>query len=223
MSLWETGTLCSRLHNEELPKSDGIGELTSAKWEINGQPASKIHIDTGSSMSMVQRKVVPVSTDTGHFVTMRNTTGTQRHPVAKVRVELDGLSYQKKMAVSEELEDHALLGLDFDIWPHLVKAMKKDELNRMKRLIEEEEKERTYAVSVVPDEQHLEQKNHENGKDGEEEGEKAQNLSLWEQFPFDDAVFAIHEKCKQYKSRAQRREHKKTLGKDPLVQESLSR
>ena len=52
-----------------------------------------------------------------------------------------------------------LLGLDVDIWPHMVTAMKKEELNRIKRLIEEEEKKKTYAVSTkARGEQHLEQK-----------------------------------------------------------------
>ena len=45
-------------------------------------------------------------------------------------------------------------------------------------------------------EQQLEQKNQENGKDGEEEEENEKNLSLWEQFPFDDTVFAFNKKSK---------------------------
>ena len=49
--------------------------------------------------------------------------------------------------MSEELEDE-LLGLDVDIWSHMVKAMKKEELNRMKKLIEKRRKEETYAVST---------------------------------------------------------------------------
>ena len=84
----------------------------------------------------------------------------------------------------------------------------------MKIFIEEEEKEETYAVSTkAPGEQQLEQKNQVNGKDGEEEGENWQDLSLWEQYPFDDAVFAFHERCKQYKSMAQRRSIRRLMGR----------
>ena len=57
-------------------------------------------------------------------MTTCKTTGTQRYPVAEVRVELDRLTYVKKMAVSEELAEDALLGMDVDICPHMVKAMK---------------------------------------------------------------------------------------------------
>ena len=58
---------------------------------------------------------------------MSNTTGTHRYSVAEARAELNGISCQEKKAISEELED-TLLGLDVDIWPHMVKAMKKEEL-----------------------------------------------------------------------------------------------
>ena len=55
---------------------------------------------------------------------MHNTTRTQHYLMAEVRVELDGLS-PGKMAVSEKLEEDALLGLDVNIWTHMVKVMKK--------------------------------------------------------------------------------------------------
>ena len=85
--------------------------------------------------------------DIGHFVVMCNTTGTHHYPMAEVRAELDGISCQEKKAVSEELGD-ALLGLDVDIWPHMVKAMKKEELYKMKRLTEKKENKEMYAVST---------------------------------------------------------------------------
>ena len=181
--------------------------------KITGQHESKIHIDTGSSVSMVQRKFVPVLADIRNFVAMRNTTGTQRYPMAEVRVELDGLSYQQKMAVSEQLEEDALLGLDIDLWHHMIKAMKKEEVNRIRKLIQNEEEAKSYAVSTrAQGKQQLEQKDQENGKDRKKKEERRENLSLGEQFPFHDSIFAFKEKGKQYKSRAQRREQKKAQG-----------
>ena len=59
-------------------------------------------------MSIVQQKFLPVSAGTGHFMVMHNTIGTQHYAVAEVRVELDGLFYQEKMAVSEGLEGMVL-------------------------------------------------------------------------------------------------------------------
>ena len=185
----------------------------------------KIYINTRSSMSMVQRKFVPVSADTGHFMAMRNTIGTTHYPVAEVKVELDGPFYQEKMAVSKGLED-VLLGLDVNIWLHLVKVRKKEEVNRIKRLTEEEEKEETYMYAVsskAQGEQQLEQKNQQNGKGVEEEEENRKNLSLWEQFVLMTLCLLLNEKSEQYKSAAQQREQKKTQGKDPLAQNLLSR
>ena len=69
-------------------------------------------------------KVCPVSADTGHLMVMRNTIGTQHYPVVEVRVELDGLFCQEKTVVSEGLED-VLLGLDVNIWLHMVTVMNK--------------------------------------------------------------------------------------------------
>ena len=85
--------------------------------------------------------------------------------------------------------------MDVDIWPHIVKAMRKEELNRVKRLIEEEEKEETYPVSIETHDDHQsEQKNQANGKDGEEKGGNGQDLSLWEQFLLVTLCFLFQEK-----------------------------
>ena len=74
----------------------------------------------------------------------------------------------------------------------------------MKRLIQEVDKEESYVVfTKAQGEQRLEQKDQENGKDGEKEEENRQNLSSGEQFAFADTIFAFNEKSKQYKSQAQ--------------------
>ena len=62
--------------------------------KINRQQATRIHLDTGSSMTSVHRKFVPVSADMGHFVEMRNTTGNPTYPIAVVEIDLDGHHYR---------------------------------------------------------------------------------------------------------------------------------
>ena len=55
---------------------------------------------------------MPKAADTGRTVSMRNTTGTQSYPTAIVTIELDGHHYEKEVAVSEQLKEDALLGMD---------------------------------------------------------------------------------------------------------------
>ena len=79
-------------------------------------------------------------------VTMRNTTGTQSYPTAVVVIELDGHRYEREVAVSEQLQEDTLLGVDVPLWPHLVKAVDTNELAQIKSLIEQEET--SYAVTT---------------------------------------------------------------------------
>ena len=74
--------------------------------KINGCPANRIHIDTGSSMTLVNRRFVPMAADSGS-VQMRNTTGTQHYPTATVTIELDGLTHHQTVAVSDQLLEDA--------------------------------------------------------------------------------------------------------------------
>ena len=80
------------------------------------------------------------------------------------------------------------------IFDHImVKAMRNEELDTMKRLTEEGRRKR-YAYAVFTEahaEEQSEQKNQKDGKSGDEEGDNEQDLSLWEQFPVDDTVFAF--------------------------------
>ena len=76
---------------------------------INGLPATKMHLDTGSSMTLIHRKFSPQCDSSGQVVQMRNTAGTQTYPVVKAKIELDGHSYEIDVAVSEQLQEDALL------------------------------------------------------------------------------------------------------------------
>ena len=53
---------------------------------INGLPANKIHLDTGSSMTLIDRRFSPQCDSSGQIVPMRNTTGTQTYPVVKAKL-----------------------------------------------------------------------------------------------------------------------------------------
>ena len=60
-------------------------------------------------MTLIHRKFSPQCDSSGQFVQMRNTAGTQTYPVVKAKIELDGHSYEIDVAVSEQLQEDALL------------------------------------------------------------------------------------------------------------------
>ena len=116
---------------------------------INGRIARHIHLDTGSSLTLVQRRFIPESEETGRTVAMRNTTGTQYYPTAEVTIELDGRCYQREVAVSEQLSEDALLGMDVPLWPHLVEALSQEEVVQLKELLQQKEEIATQAQEPV--------------------------------------------------------------------------
>lgn len=63
---------------------------------------------------------------------MRNTTGTQCYPTAVVRIDLDDRTYEKEVAIAEQLKEDALLGMDVPLWPHIIKSLKQEELQQIK-------------------------------------------------------------------------------------------
>ena len=67
---------------------------------INRLSATKMHLDTRSSMTLIHRKFSPQCDSSGQFVQMINTTGTQTYPVIKAKIELDRQSYEIDVAVS---------------------------------------------------------------------------------------------------------------------------
>ena len=54
--------------------------------KINGCKADQINLDTGSTLTMVYKRFVPVAVNTGKRVFMRNTTGMQSYPMAVVTI-----------------------------------------------------------------------------------------------------------------------------------------
>ena len=78
---------------------------------------------------------------------MRNTTSEQSYPTAVVSIDLDGHHYEKEVAVSEQLREDALLGVDISLWPHLIKSLNSEEMAQVKTLVQQQE-EISYAVTT---------------------------------------------------------------------------
>ena len=94
---------------------------------INRLSATKMHLDTGSSMTLIHRNFSPQCDSSGQFVQMINTTGTQTYPVIKAKIELDRHSYEIDVAVSEHLLEEMLLRIDLPLMKHLIYAMNSEE------------------------------------------------------------------------------------------------
>ena len=78
-------------------------------------------------MTLIHRKFFPQCDSSGQFVQMRNTTDTQTYPVVKAKIELDGHSYEIDVAVSEQLQEDALLEMDLPLMKHPIYAMNSEE------------------------------------------------------------------------------------------------
>ena len=113
---------------------------------------------------MVHWRFVPVAADTGKTVSMRNTTGTQAYPTAVVTIELDDYQYKREVAVSEQLKEDALLGMDVPLWPHLIKLLSAEEIAQIKTLVQQEET--SYAVTT-----RAQAKQRDSQKESEQEAE----------------------------------------------------
>ena len=79
---------------------------------------------------------------------MRNTTGTQRYPIAVIEIEMDRYMYcyNQEVAVPDQLEEDALLGTEVILWPHLIEVMESDGVVQRRKLAEA--KEKSYAVTT---------------------------------------------------------------------------
>ena len=197
------------------------------RGQINGHAVERIHLDTGSSLTLVHRRFVPETANTGRVVMMRNTTGTQTYPTAIVKIELDNHCYEKEVAISEQLMEDALLGTDVPLWPHLIKSLSPAEVTQVRELVQQEET--TYAVTTrAQAQQELQQESVEESLDNvaDEEEPAAENVasaadvdhnsSLGDLFAFDDSLFVHRKVPKVYRTRAQRRECKRNARSDIL-------
>ena len=187
---------------------------------INGLPATKIHLDTGSSMTLIHRKFSSQCDSSGQFVQMRNTTGTQTYPVVKAKIELDGHSYETDVAVSKQFQEDALLRMDLPLMKHLIYAMNSEEKQTAREQLGPSET--SYPVTTrAQAQQQKTQKEKYNPSIGTQK--EKYNPSIREQFPFDNSFLDTGRKDKEYQTRAQKRVQRKhyqttTLSNNELIE-----
>ena len=66
-------------------------------------------------MTLVHHKFVPILVHTGCFVEMRNKLRTQKYSIVVAKIELDEEHYKQEVAISEQLEENALLVMDVSL------------------------------------------------------------------------------------------------------------
>ena len=59
--------------------------------------------------------------------------------MARVEIEIDGEQYVREVAVSDKLQEDALLGADIPLWVHFLKSLKPEEMAGVKELVLKEE------------------------------------------------------------------------------------
>ena len=189
------------------------------RGHINGL-LTKMHLDTGSSMTLINRNFSSQCDSSGQFVQMRNTTGTQTYPVVKAKIELDGHSYEIDVAVSEQFQEDTLLGMDLPLMKHLIYAMNSEEKQTAREQLGPSET--SYAVTTSAQaQQQKTQKEKYNSSIGTQKEKR--NPSIGEQFPFDNSLLDTGRKDKEYQTRAQKRVQQKhyqtkTLSHNELIE-----
>ena len=168
----------------------GLKEAVVRQGKINGGCATRVYLDTGSSLTLVHRRFVPSAVDTGKQIMMRNTTGTHQYPIAVATIELDGRSYTKEVAVSDCLQEDALLGTDIPLWPHLVRSMNPEEKTKLaKELVKEENRHGGNSEEPVTATAYIGEV--DDGVDDEQSELTAEENSLDQLFHFDDSLFSV--------------------------------
>ena len=189
--MWKIGHYARDCQEKSYGNKISLINHTIRTGKINGKQATRIHLNIGSSTTLIHWKFVPVSVNTGCFVEMRNTTGTQRYPIAVAEIERDAYCYNQEVAVLKQLEEDFLLGMDVILWSHLFEAMEPDVEVQMKKLAEA--KEKPYTVTTQAQAKKLETQqspSHSGGTDPE--------FSLKQQFCFDDSLFGCSRKDREH-------------------------
>ena len=70
------------------------------------------------------------------------------YPVEKVKIELDGYSYERDVAVSEQLQEDVLLEMDLPLMKHLIYAMNSEEMQTAREQLGPSET--SYAITTRP-------------------------------------------------------------------------
>ena len=94
------------------------------KGEVNGQPVTRIQLDSGAFRTVVNRSLIS-HTDNGEksiVVTFGNWTSGE-YPLATIKVKVDDKEYCLEAAVVQDLVEEVLLGRDVPLCKHQVKCL----------------------------------------------------------------------------------------------------
>ena len=98
------------------------------KGEVNGQPVTRIQLDSGASRTIVNRCLISPA-DIGEksiVITFGNGTYGE-YPLAAINVKVDNQEYCLEAAVVQDLAAELLLGRDVPLCKHMVKSLPREE------------------------------------------------------------------------------------------------
>ena len=95
-------------------KSPDCESLIEVDGCLAGIPVKGLQVDTGASRSVVSSKYIPQSAYLGKFITLDSWRGRQlsKHQLAKIAIKVDDVTVDNVVAVAEQLDCPALLGMD---------------------------------------------------------------------------------------------------------------
>ena len=101
----------NRVRSVRSPESESLIEVEGC---LAGIPVSGLQIDTGACRSVVCAKYVPQSAYLGKSITLDSWRGRQlsEHKLAKIAIKVDDVSTDAVVAVADQLDCPALLGMD---------------------------------------------------------------------------------------------------------------
>ena len=101
----------NRVRSVKSPESESLIEVAG---RLAGIPVTGLQIDTGACRSVVNAKYIPQSAYLGKSITLDSWRGRQlsEHKLAKIAIEVDDVSTDAVVAVADQLDCPALLGMD---------------------------------------------------------------------------------------------------------------
>ena len=101
----------NRVRSVKSPESEPLIEVSGC---LAGIPVQGLQVDTGASRSVVSAKFVPKTAYLGKCITLDSWRGRQlsKHQLAKITIRVGEVSVDAVVAVAEQLDCPALLGMD---------------------------------------------------------------------------------------------------------------
>ena len=101
----------NRVRSVKSPESEPLIEVSGC---LAGIPVQGLQVDTGASRSVVSAKFVPKTAYLGKCITLDSWRGRQlsKHQLAKITIKVGEVSVDAVVAVAEQLDCPALLGMD---------------------------------------------------------------------------------------------------------------